>query len=118
MGKIYDISSKITNELPKVMITEDILVTVNNRKQTILNVRALANEIERKSEKLRADGKDDKAEELQNSFIAETLKMLVGDKHAEAIEALDLPFPEYQAIYHAIMAVAQGEDPNVETPSK
>lgn len=118
MGKIYDISAKITNELPKVMITEDIVVTVNNRKQTVLNVRLLAGETERNAARLEEEGKAEEAEKLQNDFIAKVLVMLIGEKHANAIEALDLPLPEYQEIYQAIMAVAQGADPNAETPSK
>ena len=34
--------------------------------------------------------------------------MLVGQKNAEKIEALDLPMPEYSAVYQAIMGVASG----------
>ena len=34
--RVIDISMKITNQLPMIRITEDITVTVNNRKSTIL----------------------------------------------------------------------------------
>lgn len=114
MGKIYDISAKITNELPKLSITQDLTVTVNNRKQTVLNVRAYASEIDRKMEKLNEEGNPAEAEMLQNEFIANSLKMLIGEKNAEEIEKLDLPFPEYQSVYQAVMTVAQGNDPNAE----
>ena len=41
--KVIDISMKITNQLPMIRITDDLVVTVNNRKNTILNVQAMAN---------------------------------------------------------------------------
>lgn len=37
--KVIDISMKITNQLPMVRITDDLVVTVNNRKNTILMYR-------------------------------------------------------------------------------
>ena len=36
--KVIDISMKITNQLPMIRITDDLVVTVNNRKNTILKV--------------------------------------------------------------------------------
>ena len=44
--RVIDISMKITNQLPMIRITEDITVTVNNRKSTILNIQAMAQEAE------------------------------------------------------------------------
>lgn len=118
MAKIYDISAKITNEAPVLRITDEIICTVNNRKQTMLNVRAYASEVERKQKELETEGREEEAESLQNEFINMALKMLVGEKNATAIEELDLPLPEYQAVYHAVMAVASGKDPLEEdTPS-
>ena len=46
--KVIDISMKITNQLPMIRITEDLVVTVNNRKSTILNIQAMAQEAESK----------------------------------------------------------------------
>ena len=37
--RVIDISMKITNQLPMIRITEDLVVTVNNRKSTILNIQ-------------------------------------------------------------------------------
>ena len=45
--KVIDISMKITNQLPMVRITDDLVVTVNNRKNTILNVQAMGAEAEK-----------------------------------------------------------------------
>lgn len=50
MAKFYDISAKITNELPTLKITDELVVTVNNRKNTILNVQAMVAETEKKTE--------------------------------------------------------------------
>ena len=46
--KVIDISMKITNQLPMIRITEDLVVTVNNRKNNILCVQAMASEAEKK----------------------------------------------------------------------
>ena len=43
----------ITNELPVVKITDDIVVTVNNRKSTILNIQAMAIEVDKKGKRRR-----------------------------------------------------------------
>lgn len=64
--KVIDISMKITNQLPMIRITEDLVVTVNNRKSTILNIQAMAQEAENK------ENKDDMA------FMIKGLEMLVG----------------------------------------
>ena len=64
--KVIDISMKITNQLPMIRITEDLVVTVNNRKSTILNIQAMAQEAEGK------ENKDDMA------FMIKGLEMLVG----------------------------------------
>ena len=49
MSKIYDISMYITNELPRLCIADGLIVTVNNRKSTILLVQAMINETDRKA---------------------------------------------------------------------
>lgn len=106
MGKIIDISSKITNELPMVKITDEIIVTVNNRKQTVLNVQAMAKEIDRKQE-----AGEEEYDEIV--FINKALQMLVGETKAAEIEALNLPLPEYKLVYNTIMGTVTGEE---ETP--
>lgn len=94
--KVIDISMKITNQLPMIRITEDLVVTVNNRKSTILNIQAMAQEAENK------ENKDDMA------FMIKGLEMLVGKDASDKIEALDLPIPEYKEMYNTIMQVAMG----------
>lgn len=109
MGQIIDISSKITNQLPVVKVTDEIVVTVNNRKSTILNIQAMIKEQEKKAKK-----NDDKYDEID--FMNRTLTMLIGEKNVQAIEELDLPFPEYKELYEAVMNTATGA--YGETPSK
>ena len=103
MAQIYDISMKITNELPKLVITQDLIVTVNNRKSTILNIQAMVKEAEKK-------GTD------EIDFMDKALAMLIGEKNAEEINKMDLPLPEYKEVYQTIMNVATGT--YGETPSK
>lgn len=103
--RVIDISMKITNQLPMIRITEDITVTVNNRKSTILNIQAMAQEAESK------ENKDDMA------FMIKGLEMLVGKDASDKIEALDLPIPEYKKMYNTIMQVAMGTYGEEQTPS-
>ncbi|MDO5402982.1 MAG: hypothetical protein Q4F11_06040 [Eubacteriales bacterium] len=93
---IIDISMKISNNLPVVRITEDITVTVNNRKNNVLSIQAMAMESEKKEE---TD---------QIAFMEKAMNMLIGEKGNQAIEELDLPMPEYKLVYETIMNVATG----------
>lgn len=95
MSNFIDISKKITNELPTVKITEDIIVTVNNRKNNILCIQAMVEESTKKG-----------GNEIK--LMNKTLEMLVGKKSADEIEALDLPLPEYKEVYAGIMGAATG----------
>lgn len=111
MAKFYDISAKITNELPTLKITDGLVVTVNNRKNTILNVQAMIGEME--AQKGQADSQEQAEFEMMNKALA----MLVGAKHAKEIEEMDLPVDEYSAVFRAVMLVAQGKEPGeTQTP--
>ncbi|MBQ7775302.1 MAG: hypothetical protein IJ379_05215 [Lachnospiraceae bacterium] len=101
MAQIIDITGKITNELPMVRITEQLVVTVNNRKNTILNMQAMVQETQKKSE----DGTFDEV-----ALMNKTLCMLIGEKAVTEIEEMDVPFPEYKIIYQAVMAAATGSE--------
>lgn len=103
MAQIIDISKKITNELPVVKVTDDIVVTVNNRKNTVLCTMAAYEEMKKKEDS------DDAAD------MKKMMEMLIGKKHTNAIEKLDLPLPEYALVFETIMNVATG---NYNTPSK
>lgn len=111
MANIIDISGKITNQLPVVKITDDIVVTVNNRKSTILNIQVMAREVEKKAEQ--SENSEDYG---RMPFMRKTLEMLVGKKNADAIEALDLPMPEYSLVYETLMNTATGTVDEKDTP--
>lgn len=106
MAKMYDISAKITNELPTLKITEDIIVTINNRKNNVLSVQAMLKEREQN----KTDEETDTARQLEN--VKRGLELLVGVKNAKAIEQLDLPINEYTTIFQTVTKIAQGLDPD------
>lgn len=107
--QLIDISMKITNSLPCIRITDELTVTVNNRKNNILNIQCMAKESEQKA-------KED-TENDQIAFMKKALEMLVGKKDADAIEGLDLPMPEYKLIYNTIMEVASGTYGEADIPT-
>lgn len=111
MAEIIDFSSKITNQLPVVKITEDLVVTVNNRKSVVLSIQAMAKQVEKKAKEEDSDEYD------QITFMKKAMAMLIGGKHTEAIEDMDLPMPEYTDLYRSIMDVASGTY-GKDTPSK
>ena len=113
MAQIIDLTGKITNELPIVRISNELSVTVNNRKSVILSLQAMLMEIERKDNEARKASVETGAEYTapdDTAIMAKALKMLVGEKSAEAIEEMDLPLPEYKLVYEAIMNLASGAD--------
>lgn len=114
MAQIYDISMKITNELPKLTITEQLTVTINNRKSTVLNIQAMQIQMERKAKE--AADKGEEVEDDSMAFMTKALEQLIGAKNVKEIEEMDLPLPEYKEVFQAIMNIATGtfED----TPSK
>jgi PBP1b-binding outer membrane lipoprotein LpoB len=106
---MIDISSKITNQLPVVKITDEIIATVNNRKSTILNMQLMVKESQKKA-------KENNDEYDEMAFMEKTLEMLTSPKTVKAINELDLPLPEFKIVYEAIMNAATGQSQE-DTPS-
>lgn len=102
MSNIIDISAKITNQLPIVKISDEIIATVNNRHSTIMSMQLLIKEQEK-----RAKENNDEYDEM--AFMERVLGMLTSQKIVDAVNKLDLPFPEYKIVYQAIMAAATGQ---------
>ena len=94
MAKIYDISSRLNNEKPKLIIGEGMEYTVNHSKSTMLIL----------NQKMKDSDMDDIEE------IDKVLKALLGEKAVEEIDKLDPPFDFYQTILNAALAAAMGED--------
>lgn len=110
MAKFYDISKKITNELPTLKITEDLICTVNNRQKNILNVQAMIKEAEKKAEEAEKEGTEASDNNSEFVMMGKALELLVGKKAAKAIDDMDLPINEFTMIFRAVMSVAQGKD--------
>lgn len=100
---MYDITSKITNDLPVVKISDELICTVNNRKNNILNVQAMIREQERK------ENEEDNGD-TEMEMMDKALELLIGKKHTKAINDMDLPVTEYSYVFKAVMAAAQGRE--------
>lgn len=108
---MFDISAKITNQLPVVKITDELIVTVNNRHKTVINVTAKVKEAQRKATK-EGEGSLD-----EDKLMSDVLVMIIGEKNAKAIDNMDLPITEHKLIYNTILNVAVGITQE-ETPRK
>lgn len=93
---MIDISAKITNKLPAVKISDDLIITVNNRKSNMLAVRAMVTE----SQKVEENGGE--VDELK--LMDSVLRTLTNAKTVDEINKLDLPLPEYKMIFNAVQA--------------
>lgn len=93
MGKMIDISAKLTSERPKLKIAEDKIYEIDDRKNTIL--------------KLNQKMKGADIEDLE--FIDDIIKMTLGPKAFKEINEMDLSMTAYQNIMLAIMAAVMGE---------
>lgn len=98
---MIDISAKITNELPVVKISDDLIITVNNRKSNMLTVQAMIAE----SENAEKSGKN--TDDFK--FMDAALRTLTNAKTVDEINKLDLPLPEYKIIFNAVMAACSGQ---------
>lgn len=94
MGKIIDISAKLTNERPKLKLAEDKIYEIDDRKNTII----LLNQ------------KIQDADVNDINTIDEMISVVLGEEAAKEIDEMNLPMAAYQSIMIAIMAAVTGED--------
>lgn len=94
MGKVIDISGKLTNERPVLKLAEDKVYEIDDRKNTIV---ILNQKIQN------ADMSDLKA-------IDEMIQITLGEMAAKEIDEMDLSLSDYQIIMVAIMAAITGEE--------
>lgn len=94
MSKVIDISGKLTNERPKIKLSEDKIYEIDDRKNTILKM----------NQKLQNADIDD------IEVIDEMVEMLLGKEAAKEIDEMNLSISNYQAIFIAIMAAITGEE--------
>jgi len=94
MSKVIDISAKLTNERPKIKLSEDKIYEIDDRKNTIL--------------KLNQKMQNANIEDVK--FIDEMITTLLGEKAAKEIDGMNLSISNYQSIMIAIMAAITGEE--------
>ena len=66
---MIDISKKITNELPVIKISENLIVSVNNRKSNVLTVQAMIAESEKREVLKTTKGIISKIENMNVFFL-------------------------------------------------
>lgn len=94
MAKVIDITSKLTNERPKLKVSDELEFEIDNRKNTVLAVEKIIN-----------------AEDINSiEVIDKALEHFIGKDAVKQINELDLSFQGYQVIFTAVMAGALGED--------
>lgn len=113
MNKMYDISTKISNQLPTVRLNDELIFSVNNRKDNMLLVKKYVEDTEKKAQQVQEAIERGEDVEPVEEFAAMdgALKLLIGAKATEALNELNLPLPEYKMVYQTIMGAAQGVDP-------
>lgn len=94
MGKIIDISAKLTNERPMLKLAEDKVYEIDDRKNTIITL----------NQKMQGEDLNDL------SVIDNMIEIVLGEKAAKEINEMNLPIAAYQSIMIAIMAAVTGEE--------
>lgn len=94
MSKIIDISAKLTNEKPKLKLSEDKIFEIDDRKNTILLLNQKMGD---------SDLNDLNA-------IDEMIEVVLGKKATKEINDMNLSIVAYQSIMIAIMAAITGEE--------
>lgn len=94
MAKVIDISSKLTNEKPKLKITDDLVIEVNNSKNAVLLM----------NQKLETANTNNPEE------LDALLEILIGKEGVKAINDLSPSMPDFITIFNGVMACALGED--------
>jgi len=94
MGKLIDISAKLTNERPQLKLAEDKVYEIDDRKNTIIVL----------NQKMQ----DSDINDL--NALDDMFKVVLGENAAKEINDMNLPISSYQAIMIAIMAGITGEE--------
>lgn len=94
MGKLIDISAKLTNDKPQLKLAEDKIYEIDDTKNTIL----LLNQ------------KFKEADINSLEVAGEIIRLTLGETAAEEIEKMNLSIMAYQSIVIAIMAGVMGEE--------
>lgn len=97
MSKTIDISSKLTNERPKLKLTEDKVYEIDNSKNTVLKMNQMM----------------DKSDLNDPSQIDAIFELLLGKQAVKDINKINPPMPDLITIFIGVMAGALGEEYDV-----
>lgn len=92
MSKIIDISSKLTNEKPKIKIAEDKVYEIDDRKNTVLSLNQKMSGVN------------------ESEAVDIIISTLLGNTAAKEIEAMNLSISAYEHISIALMAAVSNEE--------
>ena len=92
MSKVIDITSRLTNERPRIKISEDFELEVNVSKNNVIKMQTIMN--------------DDKSE---IELIDEALKVLIGKHAYDKLNKMDLTVADYKTVFIAVMACINNE---------
>ena len=98
MGKVINIANKLDREPRYLVLDEAHSYKVDCRKNTVTKLMALSEQL------------DDQKSEESTKLMEEGLELLIGAKAVKEIDAMDLPFDNWQLIFQAAIAVALNKE--------
>lgn len=101
MAKCYDIVERLKakNAKPSIKLDEEHIFTVNNSKNIMLEIMAMAN-----------DAKNSEGTEAQIEMVDKVIRLTLGSKAFDYIQSLDLSADAYMYLMEAIVAAMNGTD--------
>ncbi len=94
--KMYTLDGKLLTETPEIRIGEKIY-PVDNRQKTVKQIQAASKEVQ----------KDDPYKGIDT-----VLRLALGEKAANEIDEMNMPYPAYQRMFELVLAAVTGEDPD------
>lgn len=96
MAKLYTLDHKLLTDTPEIRIGEKIYA-VDNRQKTVKKIQTAAKDVQR----------DDPYVGMEK-----VLELALGQKAAQEIDELNMPYPAYQRMFELVMAAVTGEEPD------
>ena len=96
MGKLYTLDGKLLAETPEIRIGEKIYC-VDNRQKTVKKLQAVI-------------GNQKDADNPMDGMTG-VLALAFGEKAAQEIDDMNMPYPAYQRLFELVVAAMTGEEP-------
>lgn len=96
MGKLYTLDGKLLTETPEIRIGEKIYPVDNRQKTVAMLQETIANQ--------------ENPNDLM-AGVASVLVLALGEKAAQEVEDMNMPYPAYQQLFELVIAAVTGEDP-------